>query len=143
FETRLLYDQLCGRMAQKGYVVHLVHYCNCKPFSKDQAKKVEEALLEHIHSRDGKKPDPTIEDCYPLWMTTSQEGVKFLRQSKDAKGKPLVDGGHVGVVGLSMGGFIATSMVVENPGLKVAVLANIFGGLPEQHHKKVRDANPK
>src|SRR5205085_3931596 len=82
FEARLLYDQLGSRIAQLGYVVHLVHYCNCTPFNKNEAKKVEEALLKHIHVKDERKPDPTIEDCYPLWMATSREGVKFLRQCK-------------------------------------------------------------
>ena len=76
--------------------------------------------------------DASLEKPYRAWMAAVKDGVQFLRADKN------VDKDRIGVVGLSMGGFVGTSLVVDHPELKIKGLINAFGGLPPVQHDKVQ-----
>src|SRR5262249_38942191 len=81
--------------------------------------------------------EPELEKYYRTWMTTARKAVESLRAD------PRVDGDRVAVVGLSLGGFLASSVVVEYPELKVKALVNVFVALPAQQYAKVRKEKMK
>jgi dienelactone hydrolase len=142
-KVQLLYRTLASRMAQQGYVVHFVHYMNRTPFKKDEIPTVKDAFLRQTQNGHGSGPkapelEPKLEQHYREWMETVRDAVNDLRQDKT-----LVDGDRIGIVGLSMGGFVGTSCVVEYPELKIAALANIFGGMPPQQQAQVRKEKTK
>jgi dienelactone hydrolase len=130
---QLLYRILAGKIAEKGFVVHFVHYFQRTPINAKDVDQLKKDLKNNLLDK-SKKPDEKLEKLYRAWMETVQHAVKNLRETKD------VDKDHIGLVGLSMGGFVATSVAVEDPGLGIAALANVFGGLPPQHCEQVRKA---
>jgi dienelactone hydrolase len=135
-KVQLVYRTLASRFAQQGYVVHFVQYLQRTPLQKDEIAAVRSGFLQQTAPRkDNQKValDPNLERYYKDWVATVRDGVAFLRHDKK-----LVDTEHVAIVGLSMGGFVGTSAVVEYPEMKVAAVANIFGGLPALYANKVR-----
>jgi dienelactone hydrolase len=142
-KVQLLYRVLASRLAQQGYVVHFVHYMNRTPLKKDEIPTVKDGFLRQTqNSRENgpKAPDlePKLLQHYRQWVETVRDAVKNLREDKD-----LVDGEHIALIGLSMGGFVASSTVVEYPDLKIAAIANIFGGMPAQQQSQVRKEKTK
>ena len=132
-QVQFLYGTLANRMARQGYVVHFVHYFHRTPLKKDEIPKIKEELQKQL-AEGSKKLDPTLVQYYRDWLDTTVDAVKFLQKQKD------VDKSKVGIMGLSLGGFVGTSLVVMHPELKVSVLANLFGGLaPGQGEIIVKD----
>jgi dienelactone hydrolase len=121
-QVQFLYGTLANRIARHGYVVHFVHYFHRTPLKTDDIPKVKEQLQKHLADSNNKL-DPKLVQYYRDWLDTTVDGYKFLQSQKD------VDKNNVGILGLSLGGFVGTSVVVMHPELKVTVLGNLFGGL--------------
>jgi dienelactone hydrolase len=139
FRVQLLYRTLASKLAQQGYVVHFVHYFNRTPFKKEDIATVKDGFMKQTQKGNkNNPPDPKLEQHFRDWMATVKDGVAFLREDKK-----LVNPERIAVVGLSMGGFVGTAAAVEYPELKLAALANIFGGLPPQAQAKVRKEKMK
>jgi dienelactone hydrolase len=137
-KVQVLYRTVASKLSQQGYVVHFVHYMNRTPLKKQEIPTVKDAFLRQTQNsteNGPKAPDlePKLEQHYREWVDTVRDAVKNLRENKD-----LVDGEHIALVGLSMGGFVAASTVVEYPDLKIVAIANIFGGMPPSQQDKVR-----
>ncbi len=54
---------------------------------------------------------------------------------------PGVDGERVGLVGFSLGGFLALSAAAQED-LKIAAVVDFFGGLPEEQRARVKKLPP-
>ena len=135
-KVQLVYRTIASRFGQQGYVVHFVQYLQRTPLQKDEIAAVRSGFLRQTAPRKDNQEvalDAKLERYYKDWVATVRDGVEFLRHDKK-----LVDTEHVAIVGLSMGGFVATSAVVEYPEMKVAAVGNIFGGLPALYANKVR-----
>jgi dienelactone hydrolase len=130
-QVQFLYGTVANKIARDGYVVHFVHYFHRTPLKKDDIPKVKEDLQKQLVS-DQTKFDPKLVQLYHDWVDTCVDSVKFLQKHKD------VDRSKTGVVGLSLGGFLATSLVVKHPEQKVACLANLFGGMVPGISEQVR-----
>jgi dienelactone hydrolase len=137
--AQFYYKLVAGKIAEKGYVVHFVHYFDSTPMEAKAIGPLKQGLQTHlIHGGNGGdgnggngKPDPKLEKLYRTWMTTVKEGICNLQKTD------LVNKDRIGVVGLSMGGFLGTSVMVEHPELKLLALVNVFGGLPPQQHDQL------
>jgi dienelactone hydrolase len=132
-KSQLIYALIAGKIAEKGFVVHLVLYFDRVKFDAKDIPDLKLALRRQLLDLEQKGVDAKTEKLYRAWMATVKEGVDNLRKNKD------VDDKRIGLVGVSMGGFLGTSVVVEYPGLKLLCLGNIFGGLPPPEYAKVRD----
>lgn len=130
--VQLLYMIVAGKVADKGYVVDFIHYFDRSKIKAEDAKPLKLALQKQLLDLELKQPDPKLEKLYRSWVETVKDGVEFLRQN------PKVEKDHIGALGLSLGGFLATSLVVDYPGQRLCCLANVFGGLPPTHQAKVR-----
>jgi dienelactone hydrolase len=137
--VQMLYRTLASKLAQQGYVVHFVHYFNRTPFKKEDIAGVKDGFMMTTKKENRDKPfNAKLEQHFRDWMATVKDGVAFLREDKK-----LVNPDRIAVVGLSMGGFVGTTAAVEYSELKLAALANIFGGLPPQAQAKVRKEKMK
>jgi len=136
-KSELMYKNIAGKVADKGFVVQLVHYFNCTPFTPDEIIELKKNLLAQVPNLKDKPLQPKLEKYYRQWMETAKDGLEYLSK------QPMVDKDRVGIIGLSMGGFLGTSLVVEYPDLHVGAVVNVFGGLPPQHHAKVRKLKMK
>jgi dienelactone hydrolase len=135
-QVQFLYGTVANRMARQGYVVHFVHYFHRTPLKREEIPKVKEELQKQLLS-DHSKIDPKLVQYYHDWLDTCRDAVQFLQKHED------VDRTKTGVVGLSLGGFLATSLAVKYPELNITVLGNLFGGLPPSLGDVVRQNKMK
>jgi carboxymethylenebutenolidase len=109
--------QQCGRtLAAEGYVAFLVHY-----FETTGHRKVE--------------PADVTPKVFHQWMVAVRGTVTF------ARGRKNVDGRRIGLVGFSIGGYLAMAAASEKD-LGIAAVAEFFGGLPEPLWKDLRHLPP-
>jgi dienelactone hydrolase len=136
-KTQLLYKTVAGKLAEKGFVVHFIHYFERTPLDPKDLEEIKAGLLTQVLEKPGWKSHPQLADFYRKWMDTVKTGIEQFKKSDD------VDPDRIGLLGLSMGGFISTSLVVRDPELKIRALANVFGGLPPELRETVAAAKPK
>jgi carboxymethylenebutenolidase len=81
--------------------------------------------LVHYFDRTGSRwaSLPAIFQNFPVWMETLSDALTF------AAGRPGVDGGRLGVVGISLGAALGLSQAVGDPRIKAVV--DYFGPVPE------------
>lgn len=92
------------RLAGAGYVAMVVHYFDRTGTSRADG----DAMAQH----------------YRTWMDTLADAIAY------AKARPDVDPDRVGLVGFSLGAYLALSEASRNEG--VAAVAEYFGGLPRE-----------
>jgi len=117
-----LYCALAKRMTEKGYVVFIVHYLDAtKPVKPVQISGlVKRAVCDKAIEAE----EARVAEYFENWTSCVSDVVGFVRKEQG------VDGERIGIVGLSLGGFVALSCAAQ-PELKIAALASGFGGLPK------------
>jgi carboxymethylenebutenolidase len=110
------YRKQAQTLAEEGYVVFLVHY-----FDRTGTTRV--------------KPKDITEDNFLPWLDTVRQTVRHAAKQRG------VDPTRVGVVGVSLGAFLA--LAAAAPGdLPIAAVVDLFGGLAEKFRKDVKKLPP-
>jgi dienelactone hydrolase len=129
------YKLFCGMIASYGYVVHFVHYLDCTPTdcwphaTRRAVRRLQNRIKDTLTTPPGKE-DEEVAGKFKTWMSCVHAGLENLRAQK---GK--VDKQRIGVVGLSMGGFLTTSLAVTEPDkFHPQAMIVAFGGLPPRLH---------
>jgi dienelactone hydrolase len=136
--TQLNYKMVCRIIAEKGYVVRFVHYMQGTAVAKDQVDKLKGQIKDSLFAPP-EKVDPALRKLFEKWMACVKAGSDdFIKNA----GKNGIEPERVGVVGLSMGGFVATSLAVKDPKFTPQALVIVCGGLPEELHAKVDKLPP-
>ncbi|HYH01359.1 MAG TPA: dienelactone hydrolase family protein [Terriglobales bacterium] len=78
--------------------------------------------------------DRTIRQSFELWMKAVSDAITF------ASHQPQVDGSRVGLLGFSLGGYLALSVATRDPRVKAVV--EYFGGLPEELTHELKPLPP-
>ncbi len=170
FVDERLYAKICTIVAAQGYVLHLVHYMDgtnsrdwLPPSSgastlgamasphgtgpllatpllvpgRMQNARNQEAMIRTGLVGPVKGPNADkVRGLYKNWMTAAKDGVTNLRKQDN------VEGDKIGVVGFSLGGFVAMSTAVADPDLKLAAVVQLFAGLPHDHYANVKAPLP-
>lgn len=92
-------------LAGQGFAVYVLHY-----FDRTDTTSV-----------DGLS---TIARNFPAWMKTLWDGVSFVAR------QPEVDANRIGLLGFSLGGFLAVSAATIDT--RIAAVVEFFGGLPKE-----------
>jgi len=93
-----------GQLAEKGFAVYVLHY-----FDRTGQVEVEKsALVRH----------------FPAWMKTLWDAVSFVEQ------QPPVDPARIGLLGFSLGAYLAVCGAAIDPRVKAVV--EFFGGFPKE-----------
>jgi dipeptidyl aminopeptidase/acylaminoacyl peptidase len=71
---------------------------------------------------------------FPLWMKTLWDVVSLVAN------QPSVDGERIGLLGFSLGGYLALSLACIHP--RIRAVAEYFGGLPREIHPFMRRLPP-
>jgi carboxymethylenebutenolidase len=112
----------------------------------------------HYFDRTGTRPDhlPTLLKQFQAYLERSPLGGKELNRARttfeswhgtvrDAVGyarrQPRVDARRVGLMGISMGGFLAVAAAAQAD-LRIACVAELFGGLPPGREAGLRQMPP-
>ena len=134
------YKLICKMVAEKGYAVRFVHYMQCEPIKANQVPEFQEQIKANLLAPPG-KVDPKIKQLFKTWMSCVKGAVDDLRDAENpANGN--IDRDRVGVIGLSMGGFVAMSLAVTEPKFDPQAIVVVCGGLPEELHEKVSKLPP-
>ncbi len=101
-------------LAEQGFCVYVPHYF-------DRTGTVEAEM-------------PKMFLNFPLWMKTLWDVVSLVAQ------QPAVDGGKIGVLGFSLGAYLALSL--GSIDARVQAVAEYFGGLPREIRPFMRRLPP-
>src|SRR5882724_7448236 len=101
-------------LALQGFCVYVPHYF-------DRTGTVEAQM-------------PAMFLNFPLWMKTLWDVVSLVAQ------QPAVDGGRIGVLGFSLGAYLALSLACIDA--RVRAVAEYFGGLPREIRPFIRRLPP-
>jgi dienelactone hydrolase len=110
------YRTTASELGKGGYAVFLVHYFDRTGHSEVSPKKI-------------KKED------FQAWRETVREAVRYTAR------QPGVDKKRIGLVGFSLGAYLALAVAAE-PGCPVAAVVELFGGLPKELHAEVKKLPP-
>jgi dienelactone hydrolase len=110
------FTHCCHVLAGEGYVVLMVHYFDGTPHQKVKRADVNRKVFKK-------------------WMANVQAAVQH------ARGRKNVDRNRVGLVGFSLGGYLALA-VARQPKLKITAVVELFGGLPDELWKGLKRLPP-
>jgi dienelactone hydrolase len=119
-----VYRGVARRLADQGFVVLLVHYLDRTGTRPQDRPDLEKRFAKFLRSPDpGAKEWKEIRGKFTAWADTADDAVKYARTL------PGVDPERVGLLGVSLGGFLATTVAARKE-LKVGCVVEAFGGLP-------------
>jgi dienelactone hydrolase len=75
-----------------------------------------------------------IESHFVVWLETVKDAVSFVA------GHPGIDASRIGLLGFSLGAFLSLALATQDS--RIAAVAELFGGLPEQFTKDARNLPP-
>jgi carboxymethylenebutenolidase len=124
-----MYGAAAKRLAGKGYVVFLVHYLDATP--PEDRKRISDLVKRGLR---GVATDEEARRAYGhflIWMDCVRDAVAHVRQ------QPGVDSERVGVVGISLGGFVGLACA-SHADLRLSAVISCFGGLPRAMHPQLQ-----
>jgi dienelactone hydrolase len=117
-----------------GHVVVLVRY-----YDRTKTQKISDReradFVKWLRGDAVNEKDNTSRRHFELWIDTVRDAVKY------ARALPHVDAERIGIVGFSLGGYLALSAAPKcDPPVKGVV--EMFGGLPHEYCKKIGKIPP-
>lgn len=112
-----LYRTAAQLLADSGYNAFIIHYLNTTGTSPAEAAQVKQNPAE-----------------FGVWMRAVSDAISYVSC------QPGVDPRRVGLLGFSLGGFLATSVATVDP--RVTVLVEYGGGLPPQFARGAANLPP-
>ena len=103
------------QLADQGFVIALIHYFD----------------------RTNTAPYPSyalMEKNFPAWTQAVRDGITYLDQN------PKVEKDSIGLLGISLGGFLSTAVTNADPRVKAVV--NVSGGIPGAVAKDAKKMAP-
>jgi carboxymethylenebutenolidase len=95
-------------------------------------------LIVHYYDRTGKpaNPEKAAEEPknFKAWVAVVHDAVKYARSLPD------VDRDRIGIVGFSLGGYLATATASENSRVKAVI--EVSGGIPDQYIETMKSMPP-
>jgi carboxymethylenebutenolidase len=129
------YRAAARRYAVKGYVMLMVSYFDSTGNGEEQVKEVREQFLRYAKGACKPDEEKAVHARFRTWMDTVADAVAYTRKL------PNVDGDHVGLVGFSLGAYLALATAADRD-LKLSVVIEFFGGLPKPMREKASNLPP-
>jgi dienelactone hydrolase len=124
------------QVAARGYVVVLVHYFDRTGTGMNELPALRQPFLRWARGdRIDDADRETVRTHFGAWTEAVRDAVR------DTRSRPNVDGGRVGLVGVSLGAFLALSVAADED-LKIAAVVDLFGGLPEERRVRLTKLPP-
>jgi carboxymethylenebutenolidase len=133
-ENEKVYHQTAERLAMKGYVVFVVCYFDCFAERPKELAFFRDNVKSYLTKKDVDEPG-RLKAAFGDCLNTVCDSVRYVRE------QPGVDKERVGLVGFSLGAFLALSAATREE-LKVAAVVDLFGGLPEEMQPRAKTLPP-
>ena len=130
-----LYRRAARRYADKGYVVLLVNYFDRTPATPDERKALRESFFRHAKGLTTPAEEKVLDAHLRAWMGAVADAAKYARNL------PNVNGDHVGLVGFSLGAYLALASAADKD-LHASAVVELFGGLPRSLRDKAGNLPP-
>jgi dienelactone hydrolase len=106
------------------------------PFASQAAMFGVHVFVLHYFERTGHNwaAPSQIESYFLAWLDTVKDAVSFVAS------QPGVDASRIGLLGFSLGAFLSLSLATQDS--RIAAVAELFGGLPEQFAKDAANLPP-
>jgi carboxymethylenebutenolidase len=106
------------------------------PFAGQAAQFGVHVFVLHYFERTGHNwvAPSQIEPHFPDWLDTVKDAVSFV------SGQPGVAANRIGLLGFSLGAFLSLALATQDS--RIAAVAELFGGLPEQFIKDAGNLPP-
>jgi dienelactone hydrolase len=106
------------------------------PFAGQAAQFGVHVFVLHYFERTGHNwvAPSQIEPHFPDWLDTIKDAVSFV------SGQPGVAANRIGLLGFSLGAFLSLALATQDS--RIAAVAELFGGLPEQFIKDAGNLPP-
>jgi carboxymethylenebutenolidase len=130
-----LYRRAARRYAGKGYVVLLVNYSDRTRAAAAKRKALREAFFRHAKGLATPAEEKVLDVLFRDWMGAVVDATRYARKL------PKVDGERVGVVGFSLGAYLALASAADKD-LQLCAVVELFGGLPQSLHGKAANLPP-
>jgi dienelactone hydrolase len=124
-----MYRDLAQRMAEKGYVVFIVHYLDAT--QPETPEKISPLVKGVLLGKATKEQERCAQRYFDTWTRCVTDAVGHIRR------QPGVDGERVGIVGLSLGGFVGMSCAAQAD-LKVKAVVCGFGSLRKDQRDTIK-----
>jgi dienelactone hydrolase len=106
------------------------------PFAGQAAMFGVHVFVLHYFERTGHNwvAPSQIESHFVAWLETVKDAVSFVA------GHPGIDASRIGLLGFSLGAFLSLALATQDS--RIAAVAELFGGLPEQFTKDAGNLPP-
>jgi dienelactone hydrolase len=121
----LVFRSTARRLAQKGFVALVVRYFERTGTRPRDALALRKQFQDHLRNPHARRCPPGLREHFAAWKEAVRDAVRY------ARALPGADPSCVGLVGFSLGGYLATSAAAEAD-LEVACVVELFGGLPRE-----------
>src|SRR5262249_31310615 len=128
-----VYCAVAKRLAGKGYAVFLVHYLD--GLAAEDRKSIGELVKRGLSGTATAEEMRRVHDHFEIWMDCVRDALVHVRN------QPRVDSERVGVVGVSLGGFVGLACAGRKD-LKLAAAIACFGGLPRAMQERLQSLPP-
>jgi carboxymethylenebutenolidase len=130
-----IYRRAARRYAEKGYVVLLVNYFDRTPATAAERKALRDSFFRHAKGLTTPAEEEVLDAHLRAWMGAVADAAKY------ARGLPNVNGDHVGLVGFSLGAYLALASAADKD-LHASAVVELFGGLPRSLRDKAGNLPP-
>jgi carboxymethylenebutenolidase len=130
-----VFEKVARRYAAKGYVVLLVHYLGRAGTQEADVKAARARFTATLKETGRGQRDGQSARQFQAWKTAVRDAVTYVRTLD------RVDGERVGLVGFSLGAYLAVAAASEKD-LRIAAVIDFFGGLPRALRPGVKRLPP-
>jgi carboxymethylenebutenolidase len=133
WEQMKAYEWAAQGLVKAGHVVLLIRYYDRTGTTDKVPDAQRNAFVRWL--KEGAAPGAKDEarDHFDQWIETVADAVKYARTM------PNVDAKRIGIVGFSLGGYLAMSAA---PRCNVGAVVEMFGGVPKEKHETLNGMPP-
>jgi carboxymethylenebutenolidase len=129
------YCTVAKQLAGEGYVVFLVHYLDSTQTRRNNEQPLSGLVQRGLRRKTTAAEDREIRELFQVWIACVRDAAAHARK------QPQVDRERIGIVGVSLGGFVGLACAAEGE-VKARAVVSCCGGLPREMHETVQKLPP-
>jgi carboxymethylenebutenolidase len=133
--NQALYHGAARRLAARGYQVLFVHYFDRTDSGEKEVQGIGEQFKRSLRGAATPEQQAVCRARFEEWRAAVHDAVVYARTL------PGVDGERVGLVGFSLGAYLALSVAADQD-RGITAVVEFFGGLPPETRERLKRLPP-